>query len=257
MDDLKSVGTILREAREAKGITLLQAEEGTSIRKRYLEAIENDEYDKTPGGVFLKGIIRTYGNFLDLNGPELVVMFKASEAGVAAEKVCSEGIREVDKVKMNIQLKEKRDIGSGTGRFELPSFKLPLRQIAAGVGVLCILGVGYVAVPKIVSLAQSVSVPSSEPKQEQQIEQAPVAPVVTKPVVEMLANGDCWLEVRADGKDVFSGMLYAKDVKTFEAEEKLIIKYGNIGVMQIKVNGKPEDLKGEHGVAVKTYTKDS
>ena len=50
-------------------------------------------------------------------------------------------------------------------------------------------------------------------------------------------------------------MLQAKDKKVYEAKDKLIIKYGNIGVMKITVNGEPVNLQGEHGVAVKTYTR--
>lgn len=66
MDSEKTVGTILREARLAKRLSLADAEKGTSIRSRYLEALERDEYDKTPGEVFMKGMIRNYGNFLGL-----------------------------------------------------------------------------------------------------------------------------------------------------------------------------------------------
>ena len=133
MDDKeKTVGAILKEARLAKGISLADAEKATSIRSRYLQAVENDEYDKTPGEVFLKGIIRNYGNYLGLNGPELVNEYKASAAGMAAEAVRSQGIREVEKVRLNIQLKDKRDIGSGTGRFEMPGLpKLPMKQCLA------------------------------------------------------------------------------------------------------------------------------
>ena len=115
MDTDKSVGTLLREARLAKGISLSEAENGTSIRARYLEALERDEYDKTPGEVFLKGMLRNYGNFLGLNGPELVQLYKARAAGMPKEAAASTGIREVEKVKLNIQLKNPRDIGSGTG----------------------------------------------------------------------------------------------------------------------------------------------
>ena len=92
MDSEKTVGTILREARLAKRLSLADAEKGTSIRSRYLEALERDEYDKTPGEVFMKGMIRNYGNFLGLNGPELVQLYKASAAGVAKEAVKSAGI---------------------------------------------------------------------------------------------------------------------------------------------------------------------
>ena len=117
MDTEKSVGTLLREARLAKGLSIAEAEQGTSIRGRYLEALERDEYEKTPGEVFLKGMIRNYGNFLGLNGPELVQLYKASTTGIAKDAMRSSGIREVDKVKLNIQLKDLRDVGSGTGRF--------------------------------------------------------------------------------------------------------------------------------------------
>lgn len=253
MDTEKSVGMILREARLAKGISLSEVEKGTSIRSRYLEAVENDEYHKTPGEVFLKGIIRNYGNYLGLNGPELVDMYKAAAAGVAKDSVRSAGIREVDKVRLNIQLKDKRDIGSGTGRTELPGFSV--RQCLAGVVVAAVLVGGYFAVPRAIDYFKNR--PQSTPVQEER----QVAPVATasaaldKVVVEMEANGPCWLEVNADGKEVFAGMLQPKDKKSYEAKDKLIIKYGNIGVMNVKVNGEPVNLQGEHGVAVKTYTR--
>lgn len=85
--------------------------------------------------------------------------------------------------------------------------------------------------------------------------EAAPAPVADKVLVEMTAGDQCWLEVTGDGKEIFAGMLQKGDTKTYEAKEKLIIKYGNIGAMQIKVNGKPVSVAGEHGVAVKTYTK--
>lgn len=251
MDNEKTVGTILKEAREAKGYSLADVERETSIRSRYLEAVENDEYDKTPGEVFVKGIIRNYGNFLGLDGMELVTQYKASAAGVAAEAARSKGIREVEKVRLNIQLKDKRDIGSGTGKFEMP--KLPMKQIAAGVACLAVLAAGYFAIPAAIDYAKNL--PKDEPKQVEQAKpESKPAAVTDKVTVELEAEGSCWLEATADGKEVFAGMMQVKDKKSFEAKEKLVIKYGNIGAMKIKVNGEAVDLKGEHGVAVKTYT---
>ena len=255
MENEKSIGTILREKRESKGLTLMDIERGTSIRARYIEAVENDEYEKTPGGVFLKGMIRNYGNFLGLDGLALLQQYKATSAGKANEKAISDGIREVDNVRMNIQLKDKRDIGSGTGKFEMPKMpKLPVKQCLAGLAVVAVLGAGYVGIPKAIDYVKNLP---SEPKQEENVaakteENTPKAPL-DKVVVEMEATASCWTEVTADGKEVFAGMLQAKDKKTFEAKDKLIVKYGNIGVMNIKVNGEPVNLNGEHGVAVKTY----
>lgn len=253
MESEKSVGTILKEARLAKGLSIADAEQATSVRARYLEAVENDEYEKTPGEVFLKGIIRNYGNYLGLDGLELVKLYKANHQGVAAENINSAGIREVEKVRLNIQLKEKRDIGSGTGRFEMP--QLPMKQIAAGLAVVVLLGIGYVAVPKVIDYFKNM--PQAEQKQEEVQVNASTAvkppSVLDKVQVEMEAKDSCWTEVTADGKEVFVGMLNAKDKRTFEAKDKIVVKYGNIGAMKLVVNGQPVDLKGEHGVAVKTY----
>lgn len=253
MESEKSVGTILKEARLAKGLSIADAEQATSVRARYLEAVENDEYEKTPGEVFLKGIIHNYGNYLGLDGLELVKLYKANHQGVAAENINSAGIREVEKVRLNIQLKEKRDIGSGTGRFEMP--QLPMKQIAAGLAVVVLLGIGYVAVPKVIDYFKNI--PQVEQKQEEVQANASTAvkppSILDKVQVEMEAKDSCWTEVTADGKEVFVGMLNAKDKRTFEAKDKIVVKYGNIGAMKLIVNGQPVDLKGEHGVAVKTY----
>ena len=249
MDTEKTVGTLLREARLGKGLSLAEAEQATSIRARYLEAIEKDEYEKTPGEVFLKGMLRNYGNFLGLDGLELVHMYKASAVGKPKDAVKSTGIREVDKVKLNIQLKNPRDVGSGTGKLELP--KLPsidMRQVLAGVAVLVVLAGGYFAIPKAIDYFQNrpQAVAAVEKKEEPSAKKPAAA--WDKVQVNLEATGDCWLEVQAEG------MLKAKDKKTFETKEKLIVKYGNIGVVKIVFNGEPVDLQGQHGVQVKTYT---
>ena len=254
MDTEKSVGTLLREARLAKGISLSEAEHGTSIRARYLEALEKDEYDKTPGEVFMKGMLRNYGTYLGLNGPELVQLYKERAAGATKEAVKSSGIREVDKVQLNIQLKNPRDIGSGTGRMELPSLpKVDMKQIIAGVGVLLVLLGGYFAIPKAMDYFKNMPQPIAQ-ETKQNVKQAKPAVALDKVQVAMEATGDCWLEVQADGKEIFAGMMRAKDKQTFEAKDKLIVKYGNIGVMKLEVNGEAVDLQGEHGVQVKTYS---
>lgn len=76
---MEEIGSRLRAAREAKGISLEVAEDETKIRRRYLEALENGRADDIPGEVYLKGFLRTYGNFLGLDGPGLVEEYKAAK----------------------------------------------------------------------------------------------------------------------------------------------------------------------------------
>lgn len=66
------VGTVLREARNRRKLELSQVEAATRIRLRYLRAIEHEEWDVLPGGVYTRGFIRTYASFLGLDGDRLV-----------------------------------------------------------------------------------------------------------------------------------------------------------------------------------------
>src|SRR3954470_1663271 len=72
------VGTILREARNRRGVELSEVEAATRIRFRYLRAIEDEEWDVLPGGVYTRGFIRTYASFLGLDGDRLVTVYRES-----------------------------------------------------------------------------------------------------------------------------------------------------------------------------------
>jgi cytoskeletal protein RodZ len=65
------VGTKLREARTRRKLSLADGEAATKIRGRYLQAIENDEWDQLPGDTYTRAFIRTYGRFLGLDGERL------------------------------------------------------------------------------------------------------------------------------------------------------------------------------------------
>jgi cytoskeleton protein RodZ len=72
------VGTILREARNRRKVELSEVEAATRIRFRYLRAIEDEEWDVLPGGVYTRGFIRTYASFLGLDGDRLVDDYRES-----------------------------------------------------------------------------------------------------------------------------------------------------------------------------------
>ncbi|MCQ2372778.1 MAG: DUF4115 domain-containing protein [Phascolarctobacterium sp.] len=264
----KSVGQLLREARLAKGISIETAEADTNIRGTFLSYLENDEYEKTPGEFFVKGAIRTYGNYLGLDGAKLVDQYKASSSGKSVADVESKGIREANTVTMKLQLKDKRDIGSGTGKFSLPKpskMDIPWTQIAMGAVIIVILAALYFAVPALINWGKSlgtakpatptttqstVTTTKTEPAKQ-------VAPVADKVVLELKASGRCWLEVNADGKVLAEIMLEPGDKKTYEAKDKLTVKYGNIGAVDITVNGQSMNPPGEHGVSNKVYTREN
>lgn len=68
----KSAGTILRETRESRGLSLDDAARVTRIGKTHLHALEEGIYDRLPSEVYIKGFLRVYAAYLKL--PENVVL---------------------------------------------------------------------------------------------------------------------------------------------------------------------------------------
>lgn len=69
---VQSLGPILRERREAMGVTLAEAEVATRIRQKYLAALESDEWDLLPGEVVGRGFLRNYATYLGLEATEMI-----------------------------------------------------------------------------------------------------------------------------------------------------------------------------------------
>lgn len=65
------IGATLRKARQDIGVTLDEVEYETKIRKRYLNALEREDYGDLPSAVYARGFLKTYANYLGLDGEEL------------------------------------------------------------------------------------------------------------------------------------------------------------------------------------------
>ena len=81
-----NVGSVLREARNRREIELSEVEAATRIRVRFLRAIENEEWDALPGGVYTRGFIRTYAAFLGLDGERLADDYRREVEGTRGER---------------------------------------------------------------------------------------------------------------------------------------------------------------------------
>lgn len=76
-----AVGPSLRSAREKKGKTITECAQHLCIRQSYLEALETGRHGDLPGGTYAQGFLRTYAEFLGLDGDELVRRFRQEGAG--------------------------------------------------------------------------------------------------------------------------------------------------------------------------------
>lgn len=73
------LGSILREAREAKGLTLSEAQDATRISLKYLEALENAQYDALPTRVHVRGYLRNYARYLGLDPDPLLERYEVGK----------------------------------------------------------------------------------------------------------------------------------------------------------------------------------
>ena len=77
---MSSFGEALRRERELRQISLREISEATKINLRYLDALERDDFRHLPGGVFNKGFVRAYAQFIGID-PESMVMAYLEEEG--------------------------------------------------------------------------------------------------------------------------------------------------------------------------------
>lgn len=81
------IGATLREARNRRKVGLSEVEAAIKIRVRYLQAIENEEWDALPGGAYTRGFIRTYASYLGLDGERLADDYRRSMEPAGGERV--------------------------------------------------------------------------------------------------------------------------------------------------------------------------
>ena len=85
------IGASLKEARLRQGLDFPEIETGTKIRGKYLNALEEERFDVLPAEAYIKGFLRTYAEYLGLDGQLYVDEFNSRY--VAPEEMQSIRVR--------------------------------------------------------------------------------------------------------------------------------------------------------------------
>jgi cytoskeleton protein RodZ len=81
------IGEVLKRTRTRHKIDIRTVEQQTKIRIKYLRALENEEWEVLPGPAYAKGFLRTYAQFLGLDGDALVDEYRRTvEAALEADR---------------------------------------------------------------------------------------------------------------------------------------------------------------------------
>ena len=73
---MESIGDKLRSQREQKGYSIEQIARDTNIAKRYLEALEAEDFSVFPGDPYLIGFLRNYADYLGIEPDDMVALYK-------------------------------------------------------------------------------------------------------------------------------------------------------------------------------------
>jgi len=73
---MESLGEKLKTAREMKGYTFDQISRDTNIARRYLEALEKEDFSQFPGEPYLLGFLRNYAEYLSLDSQSLIQLYR-------------------------------------------------------------------------------------------------------------------------------------------------------------------------------------
>ena len=84
-----TLGARLRQAREQRHLTLLQASETTKVRTHYLQALESDDYSAMPSAAQARGFLRIYAEFLGLDLTDVTHTIQPAPAPASVEPVAA------------------------------------------------------------------------------------------------------------------------------------------------------------------------
>ncbi|MBI5288399.1 MAG: helix-turn-helix domain-containing protein [Chloroflexi bacterium] len=74
---MPELGRTLSQARVSRGLTLEDCERDTRISRRYLDALEREDWKVFPAPVYSRAFLRTYSQYLGLNAAELMRLFQS------------------------------------------------------------------------------------------------------------------------------------------------------------------------------------
>jgi cytoskeleton protein RodZ len=285
-----SFGEKLRRERELRAVTLDEIAEATKIGSRSLKALEDEQFDILPGGIFNKGFVRAYAKYLGIDEEQAVADYmtavgeSAAKPGPVSEDVIASIAKKRSEPERKIDPEEKSSsklwvvlavvalLAAGTysswkymqqrkiqkqADFEAlkaaakPSVLFPGELATSVKDVTPHPASQQAATPPATTPATTTATPltSAAPKPKSE---SPAATVPGEFAVKLHATEGAWVSIQADGKTVIEQLLSPDFERTITAKDKIVIKVGKPGAIEVSFNGKPV---GPLGPADKTVTR--
>jgi hypothetical protein len=229
-----TLGTYLSGAREAKGIDLHDAAQQTRISVNYLRAMEEEDFSKLPGEVFVKGFLKNYARFLSLEETEVIRRYQEMKPPKQPQAVAPEPRAEM-----------KTPAVAPAGKREIP-----IEPLVWGAVIFIILVVLlFVSLPERTRHDGPEAPPA--PAESNKVAGGQQASKPEKLYLEIVALEDVWILVRTDASPQKKAVLKKGENVIWSADGQFLLSYGVAGGAKLLLNGNELTVKAPRNAVVR------
>ena len=272
MDEKETLGKYLKNQRESKKISLREVAKNTRVREPILTAIEEDRYHLLPPATYVKGFLLAYAKYLNLDPNDVLLRYERISKGESVARPSTQPSRPAQEIPPTSPSKPKRKVLWNTKQ----------TWVVGGVIVASLIVFyffsPYSPKPPTGSLPGKTVV--QEPITEKKSPLVPSSPVITpppapegKPVaqerkpltpsspvtattsaqgkqpfsLQIKAVEETWLSLQADDQSGKEMILKPGEQFSVQALDRILMKLGNAGGLDLVLNGKPLGKPGRSG----------
>jgi cytoskeletal protein RodZ len=261
-----SIGSRLRFAREAKGMSVSELSAKVRVREVLIKHIEKDEFEKVGADVYVRGHIRAMAQSLDLNPDELMALYPASGVGDSPfDQPVLAPETEILEVASVVAVQQNNS-SQFSGSFFKPLENIRARSgtnwsllMASTLGVITLIAIGSVVVSTFNSptnvVAEEIVSPTPTPTPAATKEAEDLTANVPAPGVDVLLKAEgnsSWVRA-TDVNDVelFEGIIREGREQRVGSVEGVKLLMGNAGAITLTVNGQVLGKAGGNGEVVR------
>ncbi len=226
------IGNSLREARLRQGLDFPEIEQATKIRPKYLRALEDEQFDILPGQTYVKGFLRSYAEYLGLDGQLYVDEYNSRYIHVDEETP--------------LRARSTSSLSRAGPRFETS-------VLLAALAAIAIVTLLVFAAWRFGSNTPETAIPdySTQPpaaSQNTKPKKRTTTPLRRARMTLTGALGDSWVEVYANspsGRLLHEGTVEAGKSVRFGVERvyrRYFVRMGRPGNLRMTVNGRVREL---------------
>ncbi len=258
---MSNFGTNFTRAREAAGLSLEKIAAETRISTRFLVAIENEEFDLLPGGVFNRGFIRSYAERVGINPDQAIADYE--QISVAVEEPVEE-LRNVERASMSKSDRNLYALAAGLLAVLIIVFYVVTRNRSAGSAVQPTPNAATETAPAPDATTETAPTPDAATETTPapdagQPKTAGTVPDVVQPkaaappaaatslVVDLNVKDLSWIKVTTDGNVALSDNLTAGTNQRFTATSSIDLAIGNAAGVSLTINGREVGTLGQTG----------